>query len=383
MPPYLSTPVLYVRESNPFRWLWGSYANESEAVVCSKGGSPRPSPPFRARPHAIMGAFACCFGGSSSASRAYAADSATADSAKASAHVVAHANGNGVGHHLNGTDHDCDEFFDARESLASMASDDFDQDKGAGRRDAARSTAPPASVDAIGKPKGKRIEQKRLSLDLQLKQQMEKKTPQTEALEEFRILFGDKGLNDAALCRMLRARHWNVKKATVLAEKTLAYWDSMKPETIVWEDVAHEFETGKVYRTKILDKKGRRVLVFRPGKQNTKSHENQIKMLVYTLYTAIALNPSERSREVFTTAPILTPDKEKFVILLDFQGKSERAPAPLPILSPYTFCIWLTRSLLGHVQVTRCSTRPPSRRASRRFAFSKTTFASDSGRRSC
>ncbi|KAK7301245.1 hypothetical protein RJT34_12106 [Clitoria ternatea] len=111
--------------------------------------------------------------------------------------------------------------------------------------------------------------------------------------------------SDASISRYLRARNWNVKKATKMLKQSLKWRQEYKPEEIRWEDVAHEAETGKIYRTNYVDKHGRTVLVMRPSRQNSKSTKGQIKYLVYCMENAI-LN--------------LPPDQEQMVWLIDFQG---------------------------------------------------------------
>ncbi|KAB2083027.1 hypothetical protein ES319_A05G237400v1 [Gossypium barbadense] len=111
--------------------------------------------------------------------------------------------------------------------------------------------------------------------------------------------------SDAAITRYLKARNWNVKKATKMLKETLKWRAEYKPEEIRWEEVAHEAETGKIYRSNYIDKHGRTVLVMRPSCQNTKSTKGQIRYLVYCMENAI-LN--------------LPPDKEQMVWLIDFNG---------------------------------------------------------------
>ncbi|KAL4278252.1 hypothetical protein GQ457_03G033090 [Hibiscus cannabinus] len=111
--------------------------------------------------------------------------------------------------------------------------------------------------------------------------------------------------SDAAIARYLRARNWNVKKATKMLKETLKWRAEYKPEEIRWEEIAHEAETGKIYRSNYADKHGRTVLVMRPSCQNTKSTKGQIRYLVYCMENAI-LN--------------LPPDKEQMVWLIDFNG---------------------------------------------------------------
>eukprot|EP00271_Cylindrocystis_brebissonii_P013061 TRINITY_DN32618_c0_g1_i1.p1 TRINITY_DN32618_c0_g1~~TRINITY_DN32618_c0_g1_i1.p1 ORF type:complete len:303 (+),score=62.06 TRINITY_DN32618_c0_g1_i1:218-1126(+) len=119
---------------------------------------------------------------------------------------------------------------------------------------------------------------------------------------------------DACLNRYLRARNWNAKKAEKMLRDTLKWRAQYKPEEIKWEDVAHEAETGKMYRTRFQDKQGDVVLVLAPGRQNTNSHEGQIKHLVYCLENAVNCLPGEG---------------EKMVWLIDFRGWTLKMSPPM------------------------------------------------------
>ncbi|GLT49196.1 hypothetical protein SLA2020_227730 [Shorea laevis] len=110
--------------------------------------------------------------------------------------------------------------------------------------------------------------------------------------------------SDASISRYLRARNWNTKKASKMLKETLKWRLQYKPEKIRWEDVAHEAETGKIYRANYHDKVGRTVLVMRPGFQNTNSSEGQIRYLVYCMENAI-MNMKQ--------------GQEQMVWLIDFQ----------------------------------------------------------------
>ncbi|CAM9001505.1 unnamed protein product [Rhodiola kirilowii] len=118
--------------------------------------------------------------------------------------------------------------------------------------------------------------------------------------------------SDGTISRYLRARNWNIKKATSMLKDTIKWRLEYKPEEIRWvkfhpEDVAHEGETGKVYRSKFFDKYGRPVLVMRPSRQNSKSTKGQIKHLVYCMENAVMNLP---------------PDQEQMTWLIDFEGYS-------------------------------------------------------------
>lgn len=111
--------------------------------------------------------------------------------------------------------------------------------------------------------------------------------------------------SDASISRYLEARSWNVKKAVKMLKASLKWRLNCKPEEILWDDVAKEAETGKIYRSNYTDKCGRPVLVMRPRCQNTKSVKGQIKYLVYCMESAVVNLPE---------------DQEQMVWLIDFHG---------------------------------------------------------------
>lgn len=93
--------------------------------------------------------------------------------------------------------------------------------------------------------------------------------------------------SDASILRYLKARNWNTKKANKMLKETLKWRLEYKPEKIIWEDIAQEAKTGKIYRANYTDKQGRTVLVMRPSSQNTESTTGQIRYLVYCMEHAI------------------------------------------------------------------------------------------------
>ncbi|XP_072990698.1 phosphatidylinositol transfer protein PDR16-like isoform X2 [Typha latifolia] len=121
---------------------------------------------------------------------------------------------------------------------------------------------------------------------------------------------------EACLRRYLEARNWNVDKAKKMLEESLKWRSTYKPEEIRWHEVASEGETGKVYRANFHDQEGRTVLVLRPGKQNTSSHDNQLRHLVYLLENAI-LN--------------LPEGQEQMVWMIDFTGWSLTNSVPIKV----------------------------------------------------
>ncbi|CAI0473432.1 unnamed protein product [Linum tenue] len=75
---------------------------------------------------------------------------------------------------------------------------------------------------------------------------------------------------DGCLRRYLEARNWNVDKAAKMLEETLKWRATYKPEQTRWHEIAHEGETGKVFRANFRDRAGRTVLIMRPGMQAVK-----------------------------------------------------------------------------------------------------------------
>ncbi|GMH06316.1 hypothetical protein Nepgr_008156 [Nepenthes gracilis] len=143
---------------------------------------------------------------------------------------------------------------------------------------------------------------------------------QDAKVKELRIALGPlagrslKYCTDACLRRYLEARNWNVGKAKKMLEETLKWRATYKPEEIRWHEVAHEGETGKVFRANFHDHLGRPVLIMRPGKQNTRSGEGNIRHLVYMLENAI-LN--------------LVEGQEQMSWLIDFTGWSLSTSPPI------------------------------------------------------
>ncbi|KAL6984194.1 hypothetical protein U1Q18_017571 [Sarracenia purpurea var. burkii] len=134
---------------------------------------------------------------------------------------------------------------------------------------------------------------------------------QSEKINEVRRLLGPLPsklsiyCSDASISRYLRARNWNVKKATKMIKDTLKWRLEYKPEEIRWDEVAREAETGKIYRSNYADKHGRTVLVMRPSCQNSKSTKSQIRFFVYCMENAVMNLPQ---------------NQEEMVWLIDFNG---------------------------------------------------------------
>nr|XP_034921061.1 phosphatidylinositol transfer protein PDR16-like [Populus alba]TKS09342.1 SEC14 cytosolic factor family protein [Populus alba] len=99
-----------------------------------------------------------------------------------------------------------------------------------------------------------------------------------------------------------------------MLEETIKWRSTYKPEEICWNEVAVEGETGKIYRANFHDRQGRTVLILRPGMQNTKSIDNQMRHLTYLIENAI-LN--------------LPESQEQMAWLIDFTGLSINNTPPI------------------------------------------------------
>mmetsp|Transcript_11275 Transcript_11275/g.18420 ORF Transcript_11275/g.18420 Transcript_11275/m.18420 type:complete len:275 (-) Transcript_11275:92-916(-) len=114
--------------------------------------------------------------------------------------------------------------------------------------------------------------------------------------------------DEACLYRYLRARSFDLTKAEAMIRETLKWREESHPESIKFQDIAHEVETGKVY-FRGSDKVGHPILIMRPVKQNTSERAGQMKLLVYMLEECIRH---------------MGPGIEKLVLITDFKGYSMR-----------------------------------------------------------
>ena len=131
--------------------------------------------------------------------------------------------------------------------------------------------------------------------------------------------------NDACLCRYLRARAWNLKKALKMFSATARWRARTRPERIRWRDVAAEGATGKQYLAG-TDKEGRNVLVMRPGRENSKEHAGNIRFLIYTLERATW---REKPEDDHPLGSHVEHHREKLVLLIDFTGWTLATAPPM------------------------------------------------------
>ncbi|GIL56368.1 hypothetical protein Vafri_11730 [Volvox africanus] len=123
--------------------------------------------------------------------------------------------------------------------------------------------------------------------------------------------------NEHTYVRYLRARGWNLHKASRMLKTTLEWRLDYKPHLIKWEEVKSESLSGKLWVYHVLDKAGRPIVFMRPRNQNTKETDMQIRHLIYTLEVASRLADKSGAG--------------KFTWLLDFNGYSLTNAPPLKV----------------------------------------------------
>ncbi|KAH8057671.1 hypothetical protein JL722_6762 [Aureococcus anophagefferens] len=104
-------------------------------------------------------------------------------------------------------------------------------------------------------------------------------------------------IDDACCRRYLRARDWDLAKATKMLEETL------------------ECATGKTYVSPGVDRAGRTTVIMRSRHENTHDHDGNVANLVYHL---------ERAVKKTTAGP-----EEKWNLMIDFEGYSLRNAPPM------------------------------------------------------
>mmetsp|Transcript_26813 Transcript_26813/g.57795 ORF Transcript_26813/g.57795 Transcript_26813/m.57795 type:complete len:260 (-) Transcript_26813:62-841(-) len=145
----------------------------------------------------------------------------------------------------------------------------------------------------------------------------------TQALESMRAAFSEAdgsglSMDDATFGRYLRARNFNVPKASKMLHETLEWRRSFGLAAMgEWKDIiAVENATGKLY-VRGFDLQGRPLLYMKPVRENTRDHEGQIKHLVYNMERAVAAMDAGGQGQT------------KLNIIIDFDGYSSANSAPL------------------------------------------------------
>ncbi|EAL60615.1 cellular retinaldehyde-binding/triple function domain-containing protein [Dictyostelium discoideum AX4] len=121
---------------------------------------------------------------------------------------------------------------------------------------------------------------------------------------------------DMLLLRYLRARDYDLSLSFNLLKNTLEWRSKYKPYEITAESLSYEASSGKQY---VFGKShGRSVIYLRPVRENTKNHDNQIRLMVYNIERAISLMDKTRGHE-------------QIVLLIDFKNYSIRNSPPMSV----------------------------------------------------
>lgn len=111
------------------------------------------------------------------------------------------------------------------------------------------------------------------------------------------------------LARYARAAKWDLAEAERKLANTLKWRASYKPAEIRPEEVEPEATTGKNYLNG-FDKKNHPTIYLKPGRENTKTYDRQVRFTVFNLETA--------TRYFKDTAA------QKIVLIIDFEGWTPR-----------------------------------------------------------
>uniref|UniRef100_A0A7S0ILM5 CRAL-TRIO domain-containing protein n=1 Tax=Micromonas pusilla TaxID=38833 RepID=A0A7S0ILM5_MICPS len=131
--------------------------------------------------------------------------------------------------------------------------------------------------------------------------------------------------NDATLCRYLRARDWNLKRAMKMLKASLQWRKAARPEFITWDDVKKEGEEGKQYLSG-RDRHGRAVLIARPGRDGGREQASHVRFLIYTLEHATWSDTAEDDLPLGAHAEHTS---EKLVVLINFTGWTLATAPPM------------------------------------------------------
>ena len=126
-------------------------------------------------------------------------------------------------------------------------------------------------------------------------------------------------VDEACCLRYLRARDWDLKKATKMLEETLKWRQSYGVRTLVDDKfpiLETECATGKTYVSpECFDREGRATIIMRSKNENTFDHDGNVAHVVYQMERAVkAADEAER---------------DKWNIMIDFEGYSLRNAPPM------------------------------------------------------
>lgn len=119
--------------------------------------------------------------------------------------------------------------------------------------------------------------------------------------------------DDDLLLRYLRATDWDVDAAEASLRKTVEWRVDHRIGELTPEAVGAELDTGKLVVAG-HDRLGRPVIWMRPARENTRSHDDNIRNVCLALERAVALMP---------------PGVEKWVVVVDYNGYSMMNAPPM------------------------------------------------------
>ena len=118
-------------------------------------------------------------------------------------------------------------------------------------------------------------------------------------------------LNDSTFLRYLRARNGDNEKALQLLNGTIKWRKEFGLDKMNdWADIIKtENASGKCY-SRGIDKEGHVIVYMKPRLENSKSHDSNLKHLVYHLERAISIMENNDQ------------GVEKMILIIDFEGYS-------------------------------------------------------------
>lgn len=120
--------------------------------------------------------------------------------------------------------------------------------------------------------------------------------------------------------RYLRARSWNLAKATKMLLETLRWRAEYQPHALHWDNIKQEGARGKLFILEQPDKAGRPVVLMRPRLEAAYSgnSDERVKWLVYTLEQAARI------------ADVSAADG-KMTWLVDYVGYNSKNSPPIKV----------------------------------------------------
>lgn len=127
-------------------------------------------------------------------------------------------------------------------------------------------------------------------------------------------------VDEACCLRYLRARDFDLKKATKMLLETLRWRKSFGVSTLAvdkFRTIEKECATGKTFVMPTVDREGRAIVVMRNRHENTFDHDGNVAHLVYQMERAVkAANATDKKQDMWN-------------LIIDFEGYSLRNAPPM------------------------------------------------------